>query len=225
MKKRLLASLMALCLIVGLLPTAALAAEEPQEEEPLASDPVPVAAADGYTEWISTDSLPTSGTYRLAADVTVQKQTTVGSWASSRPETPTEVLTLDLNGHTITAANGEVFFVQVSGGLVIEDSKGNGKITNAGASGSSGTLIQVKNGSFEMKGGTLENAASNGYALFLNSSSTATLSGGTVINTAKGGSAVQVNSSANLTMTGGEIQNTGSSGHACLLYTSPSPRD
>ena len=31
MKKRLLASLMALCLIVGLLPTAVLAVEEPQD--------------------------------------------------------------------------------------------------------------------------------------------------------------------------------------------------
>ena len=91
MKKRLLASLMALCLIVGLLPTAALAAEEPQEEEPLASDPVPVAAADGYTEWTSTDFLPTSGTYRLATNVTVTEKTTVGGWASSRPETPAKV--------------------------------------------------------------------------------------------------------------------------------------
>ena len=217
MKKRLLASLMALCLIVGLLPTAALAAEEPQEEEPLASDPVPVAAADGYTEWTSTDSLPTSGTYRLATNVTVTEKTTVGGWASSRPETPAKVLTLDLNGHTITATDGQAFFVQTSGGLVIEDSKGNGKITNAEASGSSRTLIQVNNGSFELKSGTLENAASNGYALVLNGSSTAILSGGTVINTAKGGYAVQVNSSANLTMTGGEIQNTGSSGHAVYI--------
>ncbi len=106
------------------------------------------------------------------------------------------------------------FFVQTSGGLVIEDSKGNGKITNQDAGSSN--LIYV-GGSFELKSGTLENAASNGYALFLNSSSTATLSGGTVINTAKGGSAVQVNSSANLTMTAGEIQNTVDGGNAVYV--------
>ena len=42
MKKRLLASLMALCLIVGLLPTAVLAVEEPQDlqEETPVSEPV-----------------------------------------------------------------------------------------------------------------------------------------------------------------------------------------
>ena len=48
MKKRLLASLMALCLIVGLLPTAVLAVEEPQDlqEETSISDSIPAAAEE-----------------------------------------------------------------------------------------------------------------------------------------------------------------------------------
>ena len=268
MKKRILASLMALCLIVGLLPTAALAvdpgteqtapadpgteqesagdpagigqeqippvpedavtqpegdgngatdAEEPREETPPISEAAPAAAADGYTDWASENSLPTSGTYRLTQDVTVQKEVTVGRWASSRPEKPTTILTLDLNGHTITAASGQAFFVQVSGGLVIEDSKGDGKITNAEASGSSKTLIQINDGSFELKGGTLENTSSMGYALHLNVSSTGAISGGTVVNTGSGGHAVFVNSSAQLTMTGGEIKNTENGGHAVYI--------
>lgn len=258
MKKRILASLMALCLIVGLLPTAALAvdpgteqesagdsagigqeqippvpedavtqpegdgngatdAEEPREETPPISEAAPAAAADGYKDWTSANSLPTSGTYRLTQDVTVQKEVTVGRWASSRPEKPTTILTLDLNGHTITATSGQAFFVQVSGGLVIEDSKGDGKITNAEASGSSKTLIQINDGSFELKGGTLENTSSMGYALHLNVSSTGAISGGTVVNTGSGGHAVFVNSSAQLTMTGGEIKNTENGGHAVYI--------
>ena len=236
MRKKCLAGIMVLCLLLSMMPTMAFATEAEctktegctavaHEEGCPAADPAgggdgndPTVLldepADGYTEWTSTDSLPTSGTYRLATNVTVTEKTTVGGWASSRPETPAKVLTLDLNGHTITATNGQAFFVQTSGGLVIEDSKGNGKITNQDAGSSN--LIYV-GGSFELKSGTLENAASNGYALFLNSSSTATLSGGTVINTAKGGSAVQVNSSANLTMTAGEIQNTVDGGNAVYV--------
>ena len=72
MKKRLLASLMSLCLLVGLLPATALAAEETQDGEPPVSEPVTSAEADGYTEWTSIDSLPTSGTYRLTDNVTIK---------------------------------------------------------------------------------------------------------------------------------------------------------
>ena len=58
MKKRLLASLMALCLIVGLLPTAVLAVEEPQDlqEETPVSEPVPTATAEGATDGTPNDS-------------------------------------------------------------------------------------------------------------------------------------------------------------------------
>ena len=266
MKKRILASLMALCLIVGLLPTAALAvdpgteqtapaapgteqesagdpagigqeqispvpedavtqpegdgngaadAEEPQEEVSPISAAAPAAAADGYTEWTSTDSLPTSGTYRLTSNVTIKP-------TFSKYATVTKSLVLDLAGHTVTV-NGEeggkyAYFVNSSNAsLVIEDSVGRGKITNAGTNDRMLTLIQVNSGSFELKGGTLENTSSMGYALYVNSSSTATLSGGTVVNTGSGGHAVFVNSSAQLTMTGGEIKNTENGGHAVYI--------
>ena len=256
MKKRILASLMALCLIVGLLPTAALAvdpgteqesagdpagigqeqippvpedavtqpegdgngaadAEEPREETPPISEAAPAASADGYTDWDSENSLPTSGTYRLTGDVTIKP--TFFDYA-----TVTKSLVLDLAGHTVTVSDEEdgnyAYFVNSSNAsLVIEDSVGGGKITNAGTSDRMLTLIQVNSGNFELKGGTLENTSSMGYALYVNSSSTATLSGGTAVNTGSGGHAVFVNSSAQLTMTGGEIKNTENGGHAVYI--------
>ena len=217
MKKRLLASLMSLCLLVGLLPATALAAEETQDGEPPVSEPVTSAEADGYTEWTSIDSLPTSGTYRLTDNVTIKP--TFFDYA-----TVTKSLVLDLAGHTVTVSDeGDgkyAYFVNSSNAsLVIEDSVGGGKITNAGTSDSMLTLIQVNSGNFELKGGTLENTSSMGYALHLNSSSTATLSGGTVVNTASGGHAAFVNSSAQLTMMDGEIKNTANGGHAAYINT------
>jgi len=214
-KKRLLASLMCLCLLVGLLPATALAAEETQDGEPPVSEPVTSASADGYTDWGSEDSLPTSGAYRLTGDVTIKP--TFSDYA-----TVTKSLVLDLAGHTVTVSDEEdgnyAYFVNSSNAsLVIEDSVGGGKITNAGTSDRMLTLIQVNSGNFELKGGTLENTSSMGSALYLNSSSTATLSGGTVVNTASGGRAAFVNSSAQLTMTGGEIKNTENGGDAVYI--------
>ena len=148
MKKRLLASLMALCLIVGLLPTAVLAVEEPQDlqEETPVSEPVPTAAADGYTDWTHDDSLPTSGTYRLTTNVTIKP--TFSDYATVKSS-----LVLDLAGHTVTVsdeAGGDyAYFVNSSNAsLVIEDSVGGGRITNAGTTDRMSTLIQVNSGSF-----------------------------------------------------------------------------
>ena len=201
MKRRILSVLLALCLVVGLLPATALAEE-----------------AATYEEWTNDTSLPTTGTYKLMTDVTVAKETTVGSWASTRPETPAKTLVLDLNGHTITASGGQAFFIQVSGGLTIEDSVGTGKITNAGA-GTMKTLLQVNGGAFTLAGGTLENTTSSGYALFVNSSSVATMTGGEVKNSVNGGKAVYVNGNAGVfEMTGGSVVQEGSYGSDSAIY-------
>jgi hypothetical protein len=226
MKKRLFSIFLALTMALSLIPTMAMAEGDepadpnaaetlPQEEALLTPAPVPAAATDGYTEWTSTDSLPTSGTYRLTTDVTIKP-------TFSKYATVTKSLVLDLAGHIVTVSDEEdgkyAYFVNSSNAsLVIEDSVGGGKITNARTSDSMLTLIQVNSGSFELKGGTLENTSSMGYALHLNSSSTATLSGGTVVNTASGGHAAFVNSSAQLTMTNGEIKNTANGGYAVYV--------
>lgn len=186
--------------------------------------PVPMLAAapaqmdtSGYTEWTSIDSLPTSGKYKLMGHVTLSGKVTVGRWASSRPETPSDTLVLDLNGYTVTAAGGEAFYVQTAGGLTIEDSAGGGKITNAGVSGSSKTLIQVNGGAFELKGGTVENTTSSGCALYANSGSIAVISGGNVVNSGSSGSALHVNGSSTVTLAGGTVENVAQGANAVYV--------
>ncbi|PWL70340.1 MAG: hypothetical protein DBY25_08495 [Clostridiales bacterium] len=183
-----------------------------------------LAGGQEYTDWASGTSLPSSGVYRLTTNVTLSQEVTIGSWGSSRPETPKSSLVLDLNGHTITAASGEAFFVQVTGGLTIEDNKGGGKITNAGA-GSMKTLVQVNGGSFTMTGGTLENTTKMGYALHVNGNSIASISGGTIVNSGSSGYAAFVNGTSesgkkggSLTLSGdGEIKNTIDGGKALQI--------
>ena len=182
----------------------------------LAAAPAQVEAS-GYEEWTSADSLPTSGKYKLMNPVTLPGKVTVGSWAISRPETPSDTLVLDLNGYTVTAAGGEAFFVQTAGGLTIEDSAGGGKITNAGISGSSKMLIQVNGGAFELKGGTVENATSSGDALYANSGSIAVISGGNVVNSGSSGSALYVNGSSTVALAGGTVENVAQGANAVYV--------
>ena len=183
---------------------------------------VPVQVDEsGYTEWTSTDSLPSSGKYKLMNSVTLSGDVTVGKWAGSRPGTPSDTLVLDLNGHTVTAAGGRAFFVQVTGGLTIEDSAGGGKITNAGVSDSMKTLVQVNGGAFTLKGGTLENVTSGGTALFLNGNSTTIISGGTVENVAQGANAVYVNGGS-FSMEGGSVKTSTTYSSKAAIYANSS---
>ena len=138
MRTRIWGILLVLTMLLSLMPVTALAAD-----------------GDAYDEWTNATSLPSRGMYKLTTNVTIADEVTVGGWASSRPESPTSTLTLDLNGYTVTATNGQAFFVQTSGGLTIEDSAGTGKITNASESTSS-NLIHVNGGQFTLSGGTLE---------------------------------------------------------------------
>ena len=170
-----------------------------------------------YAMWGSSTSLPTKGTYKLNTDVNV----TVGS---GNYVTLSGDLTLDLNGYTITVSGnsiGNAFFVNnAKYTLTIEDSSenGNGKITNSGQTSSSCTLVQINKGTLVMKGGTLENTTSSGYALFVNSDSSAVITGGTIINTAKGGNAVQVNGKdSEFTINGGTIENTVNGGKSVFV--------
>ena len=199
MKKRLLTVLLAVCLVLAL-------------------GTVTAAAADGddYAEWTSTTSLPTSGTYKLMNDVTVDDETTIGSWASSTPETPAKTLILDLNGKTITTTDGQVFYVQTNGGLTISDSVGTGKITNNGVTSSSKNVVYVS-GHFEISGGTIENTTRSGYALYVNSSGKATISGGTIVNTGSSGYSLQVNSNASVELVDGTITNSIDGGHTVYV--------
>ena len=191
MKKSILAILLVVVMVASLLPMAALA-EEPE-----------------FQDWTSNSSLPTtSGYYKLTTDVTVSAETTIGGYAQ---------IVLDLNGHTITAENNKVFYIQITGGLTITDSssEASGKITNSSSSSKSGALITVS-GYFALDGGTVENT-NGGYGLSINGNAKAYINNGIIKNTARNGYAVSHNSAQTLTMSGGTIINTAEGAHALYL--------
>ena len=191
MKKSILAILLVVVMVASLLPMAALA-EEPE-----------------FQDWTSNSSLPTtSGYYKLTTDVTVSAETTIGGYAQ---------IVLDLNGHTITAENNKVFYIQITGGLTITDSssEASGKITNSSSSSKSGALITVS-GYFALDGGTVENT-NGGYGLSINGNAKAYINNGIIKNTARNGYAVFHNSAQTLTMSGGTIINTAEGAHALYL--------
>ena len=203
MRTRIWGILLVLTMLLSLMPVTALAAD-----------------GDAYDEWTNATSLPSRGMYKLTTNVTNADEVTVGGWASSRPESPTSTLTLDLNGYTVTATNGQAFFVQTSGGLIIEDSAGTGKITNASESTSS-NLIHVNGGQFTLSGGTLENVMERGCALFVNSDSVVTITGGNIVNTVDGGDAVYVNGGT-FEMTGGHIDQQSTYSSDAAIYANNS---
>ncbi len=184
------------------------------EPEETASQEQLTVAADGYTEWTNANSLPVSGTYRLTTNV--ELKTTFLDYP-----TVTGTLVLDLNGYTITVAgNGQYayFLNSRNASLTIEDSAGDGKITNKGA-GSSKTLIQVNAGQLELKGGTVVNTASNGYVVQVNSGSSLEITEGTIRNnTVNGGYAVFMNGDASLELSGGTIDTDSTYSSSAAIY-------
>lgn len=104
--KKLTSILLALLMALTLLPTA-------------------VFATETVKEWTATDSLPEYGTYKLMSDVTLSAaRAKVGNG---------QRLTLDLNGHTITATQKAAFQV-LNGTLTLtnsQSSKGGGIVASA----------------------------------------------------------------------------------------------
>lgn len=168
-----------------------------------------------YSGWTSETSLPKTGTYKLMNSVVLSSQHTIGTWASSKPEEPSKVLTLDLNGHTITLEGNANLYIQVNGRLIIEDSAGGGMIVNTTGAGSSNEMIYSA-GSFVLRGGTVKNLASGSHALFLNSSADGSILGGGIVDEAGSDSTVMVNSNASLVFSDGSIVN--NSAHASAIY-------
>lgn len=157
-------------------------------------------SSDDYTEVNSLDNLTYTNNVckiRLAADTVMTGSVTVDSGKS---------LTIDLNGHTLTAAaNSKAFWIR-NGALTIEDSigtgviQGNGTVNGDGgaicmSSGDStnaltltgGTIrgftakygagVYMGNGTFQMTGGTIED--NSGFGVWMAAGS-AVMSGGSV---------------------------------------------
>ena len=142
-------------------------------------------SSDDYTEVDSLDKLTYTNNVckiRLAADTVMTGAVTVNN--GNR-------LTIDLNGHTLTAAeNSRAFFIQ-NGALTIEDSIGGGVIQGSGTVNGYGGAI-LMNGS--------------------DSSNALTLAGGTIRGfTAKYGAGVSMGNGT-FRMTGGAIRNCSATG-------------
>lgn len=142
-------------------------------------------SSDDYTEVDSLDKLTYTNNVckiRLAADTVMTVAVTVDSGKS---------LTIDLNGHTLTAAeNSQAFRIQ-NGALTIEDSTGRGVIQGSGT-------VNGYGGAILMNGSDSNNAL--------------TLAGGTISGfTAKYGAGVSMGNGT-FRMTGGAIRNCSATG-------------
>lgn len=165
-----------------------------------------VGTADELSSCIATDG----NTCTLTADITVETKL---SFAARK------TITIDLNGHTIKLEGSNTqLFVLSNGTLIIEDSVGEGLITNADSTAGNQYPIQVA-GNLVINGGTLENARPNLYTVYVQSTtSTCTLNDGTIINSYnKGGKAVY--NKGVFTMNGGKVESkaAGSDGLATAI--------
>ena len=179
MKRRLLASLLTLVMMLSLLPTAVLAADEEQDSQPLDTQSDP-AVSPTLTE---AGGALASGTYTLTADIALKgKNLMIPAGAE---------VVLDLNGHTLTGT-GTGSVICVAGTLTIQDSRTGGKITGGNAviadtsinSNYNGGAIYVgENAKLTMTGGTItENKAFNGGGIYMAKAAVVVITGGEISN-------------------------------------------
>ena len=131
-----------------------------------------------FDSWISSTSLPTSGTYYLTKDVTLNDTHVV-----------TGSLPLCLNGHTITGTN-----ISNAGGIIqVNTDNGNFILTDCENDGNKGAItmpadesnnkygVYVTGGKFTLYNGTISVAGPSCVGVSLNRS-TFTMNGGTISN-------------------------------------------
>lgn len=164
---------------------------------------------------------------RLTKDIVMTKAVTVNNGNS---------LTIDLNGHTLTAAaNSQAFRIQ-GGALTIEDSIGTGVIQGSGTvTGNGGAIwmsssdsnnaltltggVYVSSGSFKMSGGSIEDCTAHegaGVKVYASNGKTASFSmtGGEIQNCNTDGVSIYAigSGTSEFTMTGGTIEDNGGYG-------------
>lgn len=154
---------------------------------------------------------------RLTKDIVMTKAVTVNNGNS---------LTIDLNGHTLTAAaNSRAFFIQ-NGALTIEDSIGTGVIQGSGTVTGNGGAIWMSssdsNNALTLTGGTIRGfTATDGGGVYVDGGSFE-MSGGTIsaCNATNAGGGVYV-SSGSFKMSGGSIEDcTAHEGAGVKVYAS-----
>lgn len=154
---------------------------------------------------------------RLTKDIVMTKAVTVNNGNS---------LTIDLNGHTLTAAaNSQAFRIQ-GGALTIEDSIGTGVIQGSGTVTGNGGAIWMSssdsNNALTLTGGTIRGfTATDGGGVYVDGGSFE-MSGGTIsaCNATNAGGGVHV-SSGSFDMSDGSIENcTAHEGAGVKVYAS-----
>lgn len=159
---------LAVSMAVSIMPAPAFASGGGQQSETVIGQEIDRQnSSDDYTEVNSLDNLTYTNNVckiRLAADTVMTGSVTVDSGNS---------LTIDLNGHTLTAAaNSKAFFIQ-NGALTIEDSIGTGTIQGSGTvTGYDGGAICMSNGdstnALTLTGGTIRGfTATNGAGVYM----------------------------------------------------------
>lgn len=186
MKKRLISMVLAVSMAVSIMPAPAFASGGGQQPETVIGQEVDQQNSSGdYSEVSSLDQLTYTNNeckVRLTESIVMTGAVTVNN--GNR-------LTIDLNGHTLTAAeNSRAFFIQ-NGALTIEDSTGRGVIQGSGT-------VNGYGGAILMNGSDSNNAL--------------TLAGGTIRGfTAKYGAGVSMGNGT-FRMTGGAIRNCSATG-------------
>ena len=160
------------------------------------------ASAVTGTEW--TESVTSGTCYVPEGGVTLTKTVSIAAG---------KTLTLDLNGQTVTAAEGKQCF-SVNGTLIITDSVGGGQVIGAALTGDRGGVATVgAKGLLELHSGTLTGGSSDERGGNINvSGGTVTILGGSVTNgrayhekNATYGGNIYVTSGGTLNIQGGSI--------------------
>ena len=207
MKKRLISMVLAVSMAVSIMPAPAFASGGGQQPETVIGQEIDRQNSSGdYSEVSSLDQLTYTGNecrVRLTEDIVMTGAVTVNN--GNR-------LTIDLNGHTLTAAaNSQAFRIQ-GGALTIEDSIGTGVIQGSGTVTGNGGAIWMSsndsNNALTLTGGTIRGfTATDGGGVYVSGGSFE-MSGGTIsaCNAANAGGGVYV-SSGSFEMSGGSIEN------------------
>ena len=213
MKRRLLAILLSLTLMLSLVPTAWAAGTESRDQPTLQSDEAqPTEENDAVVqkELTAAGGSLASGTYTLSKNITLtDANLTIPADA---------VVVLDLNGHTLKGTGTDSVIV-VLGELTVKDSSGDnsGKITggigHTSDYGNGGGAISIETGGkCTLEGGTLTGNHCNGYnynagGVYAKGSAKFYMTGGVITgNTAnRQGGGVFGGGSSTIVISGGEI--------------------
>lgn len=189
MKRRLLAILLSLTLMLSLVPTAWAKGTESGDQPTLQSDEAQLMEennADAQAKLTAAGGALASGTYTLSDDITLT--------GANLTIPANSVVVLDLNGHTLKGT-GTGSVIVVLGELTVKDSSGNnsGKIT----------------GGNDAKTDTSVNSnAYNGGAIYVDENAKLSMTGGTITgNKAFNGGGIYMGKAAVVVITGGEISN------------------